>query len=81
MLHGKMSYGRASEDGGDGNHTPMIPPIITGNRSMPVPIILYLTLPIAFRSSSKLSGFSSLKLFVDNNLGERRIPDVSRPRP
>jgi hypothetical protein len=36
MLHGKMSYGRASEDGGDGNHTPMIPPIITGNRSMPV---------------------------------------------
>ncbi|VAI32701.1 unnamed protein product [Triticum turgidum subsp. durum] len=38
MLHGKMSYGRASEDGGEGNNTPMvgIPPIITGNRSMPV---------------------------------------------
>ncbi|KAF7065667.1 hypothetical protein CFC21_071748 [Triticum aestivum] len=38
MLHGRMSYGRASEDGGEGNTTPMvgIPPIITGNRSMPV---------------------------------------------
>uniref|UniRef100_A0A453KWM3 Cellulose synthase n=1 Tax=Aegilops tauschii subsp. strangulata TaxID=200361 RepID=A0A453KWM3_AEGTS len=38
MLHGRMSYGRASEDGGEGNNTPMvgIPPIITGNRSMPV---------------------------------------------
>ncbi|PNT64610.1 cellulose synthase A catalytic subunit 9 [UDP-forming] [Brachypodium distachyon] len=36
MLHGRMSYGRASEDGGEGNNTPLVPPIITGNRSMPV---------------------------------------------
>jgi hypothetical protein len=35
MLHGKMSYGRGPEDG-DGNNTPMIPPIITGSRSVPV---------------------------------------------
>ncbi|CAL5081501.1 unnamed protein product [Urochloa decumbens] len=35
MLHGKMSYGRGPEDG-EGNNTPMIPPIITGSRSVPV---------------------------------------------
>ena len=35
MLHGKMSYGRGPDDG-EGNNTPMIPPIITGSRSVPV---------------------------------------------
>jgi cellulose synthase A len=35
MLHGKMSYGRGPEDG-EGNNTPMIPPIIAGSRSVPV---------------------------------------------
>jgi cellulose synthase A len=39
MLHGKMSYGRGPEDG-DGNNTPMIPPIITGSRSVPVHSVL-----------------------------------------
>jgi cellulose synthase A len=58
MLHGKMSYGRASEDGGDGNHTPMVPPIITGNRSMPVRILeLTLLFCLLVLASPACSGF------------------------
>jgi cellulose synthase A len=56
MLHGKMSYGRGPEDG-EGNNTPMIPPIIAGSRSVPVHSLFFL-LPCAF-----LRGCSELFFF------------------
>jgi cellulose synthase A len=65
MLHGKMSYGRGPEDG-EGNNTPMIPPIIAGSRSVPVRSL--------FSSSSLVR--SSVPVQNTFFLTERAMPTV-----